>query len=592
MRSARGDEHRRVVTTIRRRLAAVAVVVALTAACTGSDDKASPLPTAETLTSAAVESTSPVAAATEELSEDVTDAATESADESVAESATAAATEEAIPAPAATGEPKPLARVVPAVWQFIPADGTFTITEKTSIVSAPRWEAENLAGLLRRATGFPVPVVPRGDSTGNIVFSAMGHGDAADEGYVLDITADTVTLSAYYPAGYFYGAQTLRQLLPPQIESTTAAQAEWTLPAGRIDDAPRFWWRGAMLDVSRHFFDVASVKRYIDHIAMYKLNRLHLHLSDDQGWRIAIDKWPKLTEIGGRTQVGRGKGGFYTKADYKQIVEYAGQRHITVVPEIDMPGHTNAALASYAELNCDGKARKPYRGMEVGFSSLCPEKEVTWRFVDDVISELAAMTPGQYIHIGGDEVEKLSAKQYAQFVQRAARSVQAQQKLLVGWADIGKTELPPNTLVQYWNTGGDGDDVREAVTRGARVIMSPASKAYLDMKYDSGTKLGLDWAGTTDVKDAWDWDPATLLEGVTEDHIEGVEAPLWSETVDTIDEVESMAFPRLPAIAEIGWAPAQVRDWEDFRKRLGAQAPRWKALGLDYYPSPQIDWEK
>jgi hexosaminidase len=478
------------------------------------------------------------------------------------------------------------------VRKFIPADGSFTITEKTSIVSAPRWEADFLAAALRRATGFPVPVVRTSESTGNIVFGVLGHGDAADEGYVLDITANTVNLSAHYPAGYFYGVQTLRQMLPPQIESTTATRADWNLPVGHVEDAPRFPWRGAMLDVSRHFFDVDSVKRYVDHISMYKLNRLHLHLSDDQGWRIAIAKWPKLTEIGGSSQVGRGKGGFYTKADYKQIVDYAAQRHVTVVPEIDMPGHTNAALSSYGELNCSGKTTRPYRGMEVGFSSLCMTSEATWRFVDDVISEWAGMTPGSYIHIGGDEVEKLSTKAYAGFVKRAAASVTANQKSPVGWAEIGKAELPPGALVQYWNTGGSADVVREAAGRGARVIMSPASKSYLDMKYDSGTKLGLDWAGTFDVKDAWDWDPATLVDGVGADSIEGVEAPLWTETLDTIDELESMAFPRLPAIAEIGWGSPQGRDWEDFRKRLAAQAPRWKLLGVDFYPSTQIDWEK
>lgn len=545
-----------------RRLAAVVVVVLAAAACTGSREQATPLAAGRATASSAPGTTS--------------------------SSAVAASASDAT-----VGAPKPAA-VVPALKNVVPSDATFAITAQTAIVTATaaddtRRIAEYLAALLRPSTGFPMPVIVEGHASGNIVLRSTG-GLAGDEGYVLEVTADSVSLGAHEPAGLFHGVQTLRQLLPPQVESEVLQAGPWTLPGGRIEDSPRFPWRGAMLDVSRHFFDVNAVKRYIDDIALYKMNVLHLHLSDDQGWRVAIEKWPRLGEVGGRSQVGGGPGGFYTKADYAEIVAYAAHRYITVVPEIDMPGHTNAALSSYAELNCKGKAPKPYTGTEVGFSSLCVTAAATWAFIRDVVAELAAMTPGPYIHIGGDEVERLSAAEYAGFVARVEDVVAKNGKQVVGWAEIGKATILPTTVVQYWNTRASDKIVREAVARGARVLMSPASKTYLDMKYDERTELGLTWAGLIEVQDSWDWDPATLMNGVAADHIVGVEAPIWSETLKSIEDVETMAFPRLPAIAEVGWSAAEGRDWADFRTRLAAQAPRWKAMGLRYYPSPQIDW--
>ncbi|HEX5581241.1 MAG TPA: family 20 glycosylhydrolase, partial [Gemmatimonadaceae bacterium] len=231
-------------------------------------------------------------------------------------------------------------------------------------------------------------------------------GSHGAEGYMVDVTPERVTIEASEPAGLFYGLQTLRQMAPAGVEHKATLWRTVRIPAGRVTDAPRFTWRGAMLDVSRHFLEVDEVKRYIDLMALYKLNRLHLHLSDDQGWRIEIRSWPNLARHGGATEVGGGKGGYYTQAQYSDIVAYAAARHITVVPEIDMPGHTNAALSSYPELNCDGKAPPPYFGVRVGFSALCVEREAVTRFVDDVVRELAPLTPGPWIHLGGDEVEK------------------------------------------------------------------------------------------------------------------------------------------------------------------------------------------
>jgi hexosaminidase len=342
-----------------------------------------------------------------------------------------------------------------------------------------------------------------------------------------------------------------------------------------------------MLDVSRHFFGPEEVRRLIDLLALYKVNRLHLHLSDDQGWRIEIRSWPNLALYGGSTQVGGGPGGYYTRQEYADLVAYARSRYITVVPEIDMPGHTNAALASYPELNCDGVARPLYTGTEVGFSSLCLEKEVTYRFVDDVVGEIAALTPGPYFHIGGDEAMATPLPAYIAFVERVQRIVQAHGKQMIGWEEIAQAPLLPTSVAQVWH-GGMG---RQAVQQGNRVIMSPAFKAYLDMKYTPETPLGLNWAGYIEVRDAYEWDPATVAEGIGEEHILGVEAPLWTETVQTRADIDWMTFPRLIGYAEIGWSPAEGRNWEEYRVRLGRHGPRLTALGVNFYRSPQVPWE-
>jgi hexosaminidase len=357
-----------------------------------------------------------------------------------------------------------------------------------------------------------------------------------------------------------------------------------------VVDHPRFAWRGAMLDVSRHFLRVEDVKRYMDLMALHKLNRLHLHLSDDQGWRIEIRSWPALATHGGSTEVGGGPGGYYTQAQYSDLVAYARERFIVVVPEIDMPGHTNAALASYPELNCDGVAPPLYTGIQVGFSTLCVDREITYRFVDDVVREISALTPGPYFHIGGDEVEKLTAEEYRRFIERVQGIVASHGKRMIGWDEIAPVELRPTSIIQYWRPGSSRPEIAEAVARGARVILSPADRVYLDMKYDTSTVLGLAWAGHTSVRHAYEWEPGTILEGVPESAVLGIEAPLWSETLGTIRDFEYMAFPRLAAVAEAAWSPAAARSWSDFRTRLGAQAARWSALGINYHRAPDVPW--
>jgi hexosaminidase len=359
-------------------------------------------------------------------------------------------------------------------------------------------------------------------------------------------------------------------------------------PGGTITDAPRYAYRGAMLDVSRHFFGVEVLMRFVEQLARYKLNVLHLHLSDDQGWRLAVDAWPRLAEVGGATQVGGGTGGCYTKAEYAALVEFAAARHVTIVPEIDMPGHVNAALAAYPELNGDGVAPPPYTGVEVGFSTLAVGQEVTYAFVRDVLAEVAALTPGPYLHIGGDEAQSTTPEDYRTFMARVQPMVTALGKTVIGWHQIGPADGEPGRIAQYWgNTPEPDDDVKAALARGDRILLSPADRVYLDMKYDADTPIGLDWAGHIGVRTAYDWDPADRLPAAA---VLGVEAPLWTETVSTADEIDYLVFPRLPAVAELAWSPQSARDWADFRTRLAEHGPRWARQGINYHRSPEVPW--
>ena len=496
--------------------------------------------------------------------------------------------------------------VIPAPLSVVSAGGApFVLSAASAIVaSSGAGDAarigEMLGALLRPSTGYRLPVtvadgaVPRG----SIALRLGGAADLGAEGYELTIAADSIRIVAANPAGLFYGVQSLRQLLPTSVEaeySLGRMANGWSVPPGTIVDRPRYVWRGAMLDVARHFFTPSEVRQYIDLLALYKLNTLHLHLADDQGWRVQIDSWPKLTSLGGSTQVGGGSGGFYTKDDYAGIVRYAQDRFITVVPEIDMPSHTNAAIAAYPELGCSKPTpgiyggTQPagvYTGTEVGFSAFCADSEATYRFVDDVMRELAAMTPGAYLHIGGDEAHSTSHDQYVRFVDRVQDIVYKHGKTMVGWEEIGAARLRPTTLAQQWKS----DSTQLAIRQGAKIIFSPANKAYLDMKYTPATELGLEWAARVELRTAYDWDPVMYSKGVQESSVAGVEAALWSETVQNITAAEYLMMPRLPALAEVGWSAATVRDWESFRRRIASHAPRWRLLGVNYYPSPQVEW--
>ncbi|MEU3459888.1 beta-N-acetylhexosaminidase [Streptomyces sp. NPDC006733] len=512
-----------------------------------------------------------------------------------------------------------LERVVPAPASVQAGGAPYTVGAGTRIhvpsgSDEVRRIGEYLAAILRPSTGYPLPVVADGGDRDGIALklgatvgaaarSTSAGAPAADagaprdtavalgaEGYRLAVSGQAVTLGAEQAAGLFHGVQTLRQLLPAAVEKRTVQSGPWTVPGGTVTDAPRYAYRGGMLDVSRHFFSVAQVERYIDQLALYKINQLHLHLSDDQGWRIAVDSWPRLATYGGSTQVGGGPGGWYSKADYQEIVRYAASRYLTVVPEIDMPGHTNAALASYAELNCSGTAPPLYTGTNVGFSSLCVSKDVTYRFADQVLGELAALTPGPYLHIGGDEAHSTSHADYVTFMDKVQPLVTKYGKTVLAWHQLAGAHPVPGAVGQYWGTNGSEKEVADAAKAGMRLILSPANRAYLDMKYNASTPLGLAWAGYVEVKDSYNWDPATFVKGAPASAVLGVEAPMWTETLVTSANLDYMAFPRLPGIAEIGWSPAATHQWDTYKVRLAAQGPRWTALGIGFYRSPQVSW--
>ena len=480
-----------------------------------------------------------------------------------------------------------LACLIPKPASILSSDGNFIVSSNVKIYF-PSANAEIaaiadlLAAHLGQASGFEIPVILAASDQRqeNIILSLHEETSLGDEGYELSITTDTIELRANCPEGLFYGVQTLRQLFPARSSSTLS------LPAVLIRDTPRFSWRGAMLDVARHFFGVEDVKRFIDLISHYNINVLHLHLSDDQGWRIQIKSWPRLTEIGGSTQVGGGNSGYYTQDQYQEIVKYARSRYVMIVPEIDTPGHTNAALASYAELNSSEESTALYTDTRVGFSTLWIKSEITYKFLDDVIRELAAITSTPYIHIGGDEARSTPEEDYKYFIKRIQGIVASHGKIAVGWNEIGEAELLPGTIVQQWV----GTGYENAKKQGAKIILSPANKIYLDMKYDASSPLGLDWAGLTSVKDSYDWEPADFIDGLEENDILGLEAPLWTETVVTMKDIEFMTFPRLLGIAELAWSP-RGHTWEEYRQRLASHGKRMEAMGINFFKSPDVDWE-
>jgi hexosaminidase len=482
------------------------------------------------------------------------------------------------------------ATLLPKPIEVSATGSSFELNNETKILVNGHSEelirtAKYLASLLKPSTGFDLNIESISDQpSSNSIYFAIVELDSVfgNEGYKLIINEENVIIESNGAEGAVRAIQTLRQILPNEIESSSIQQKSWFMATGEIQDYPQYGYRGSMLDVARHFFGLEDVKRYIDLMAAYKLNVLHLHLSDDQGWRIEIKSWPNLTTHGGSTQVGGAKGGFYTQEQYKEIVNYAATRYITVIPEIDMPGHTNAALASYPELNCNGEATELYTGIEVGFSTLCTDKEITYKFIDDVIRELSEMTPGPYIHIGGDESHVTPMEDYIPFVNKVQDIVISHGKKVIGWDEIANADLKNNTIVQFW---AEAENAKKGIAQNAKVLMSPANKTYLDMKYDSLTKIGLNWAAFIELDSAYIWSPDNFVEEIKRENIIGVESPLWSETITNMNEIEYMAFPRIIGHAEIGWTPNAMRTWSDYKSRLIKHTERMKIMEINYYDS-------
>ncbi len=502
--------------------------------------------------------------------------------------------------------------------------------------------ANYLQTRLKTATSFQLPINPYSPTSTPCVkleikpLKSTDGKQVGPEGYSLVTAKNGAVIRSSTASGLFNGIQTLLQLMPATVYSNTIQTTAWTIPAVKIVDWPRFAYRGSMLDVARRFYAVDEVKRYIDEIALLKINTLHMHLTDDQGWRIAIDELPELTTIGGTTQSGFASKPenlwFYSRAQYNDIVAYAASRFITIVPEIDGPGHSLAAQASIANLNCNNTKHSSYSGFDVGNPTICLDDPAhidnAKTYLNTVLTSLAALTPGPYIHIGGDEAPGMTPAKMSAYVDAAAAPAAKAKKLLMGWHQIAQGTLPAGSVLQYWGDesysqtiGTTSEDknigeVRSGLAQGAKFVMSPADHAYLDMKYDTTTTYGLTWEGTVSVAKSYDWDPTTKLASVdgntrllTDNNVLGVEAPLWTDRAFTNSLSSSlpsgpnprfvaptlytdyMAFPRLASVAEIGWSPYASHSWDDFKIRLGYQGARWDAFGTGYFRAPGIDWK-
>ncbi|HTI98487.1 MAG TPA: beta-N-acetylhexosaminidase [Dongiaceae bacterium] len=517
----------------------------------------------------------------------------------------------------------PAPAIIPQPQKLELQSGSFPLTAKTCIYvdATSRATGEILAARLRQGTGYPLPLKTRHFSSkpvaGAIYLTTKKANSAlGTEGYELTVTPDAVVLRAPTDAGLFYGMQTLYQLLPPAIFARTpAADVAWQLPCVNIQDWPRFPWRGLMLDVARHFFTKQEVETLLDAMALHKMNRFHWHLTDDQGWRIEIKKYPKLTQVGAwRAGVGfdfpsnattaygpDGRyGGFYTQDDIREVVAYAAARHITVIPEIEMPGHSTAALTAYPEYSCTGGPFSPQLKGGVFDGVYSPANEKTFQFLEDVLTEVFALFPSKYVHIGGDEVEKDTWKKSPEcqalmqreglkneeelqswFIRRIEKFVSAHGHSIIGWSEILQGGLPQNATVMDWIGGA-----KEAATAGHDVIMAPTKFCYLDFyqstNLDSEPRA-INYAGPLLLNKVYSFNPMPAdVPAALAAHILGTQGNLWTEYVASFQHAEYMLFPRACAIAEITWSPQDARNWDDFIRRLRVQAQRFDELGINY----------
>lgn len=477
--------------------------------------------------------------------------------------------------------------IVPKPAAYVTSDGEFILTAGTDIaVVAGDYSdevrsniAEYLAAILRSSTGFGINVLDDQDTPGDgDIILILEDFDGASEAYNLIIDTKRIMLRAGEAAGLFRGVQTLRQLLGPDIESKTLVRNKtWNIPCAEIRDAPAYPYRGLMIDVARHFFPKEVIMRQIDLAAAYKINKLHLHLSDDQGWRIEILSRPALTEIGSLGAVNGDPGGYYTQDDFKEIIAYAAARYIEVIPEIDMPSHVNAALVSIPELNKDGNAAVPRTDIEVGYSTLQCRSETTYEFIDDVIREIAAVSPSQYFHVGGDEAHVTSREDYNYFFERVSEIAKKYGKTTIGWGPYERSEgVFGDAVLQNWS-----DEVRSSLfadQKGMRVILSPAG-AYIDQKYNARSPVGLQWRGFVNLRRSYEWYPKILAPRSS---ILGIESTLWTETVLTEADMDYLLYPRLMANSEIAWTGDESRTFHDFMSRLPGQLARLDVLGVRY----------
>jgi hexosaminidase len=498
-------------------------------------------------------------------------------------------------------------------------EGAFQLRPKTQILVDPASQdtGQYLADRLRKATGYQLNLIastqPRTPKGAVTLTTRDAKPALGAEGYELTVAPDSVVIRASGQAGMFYGVQSLLQLLPPDVLAATPMPGQvWKIPCVQIEDQPRFKWRGLLLDVARHFFTKDEVKQLLDVLALQKVNTLHIHLTDDQGWRIEIKKYPRLTEVGAwRKDAGfdldpklsttygpDGRyGGYYTQADIREIVAYATAKHITIVPEIEMPGHSCAALSAYPELSCTGGPYTPNTKGGVFAGVYCAGKDETFEFLQNVLAEVGELFPGKYIHIGGDEVPKDNWKKcdrcqarmkqeglknehelQSYFIRRIEKLINAQGRTLIGWSEIREGGLAQNAVVMDWIGGAV-----EAAGDGHDVIMSPTGNCYLD--YYQSTNHATEpkaIGGYLPLSKVYSFEPMPAkLDPQYQSHILGAQGNLWTEYVPNFKHAQYMMFPRLCALAEVTWSPQASRNWEDFTRRLPMQFQRFDALGVN-----------
>ncbi|HEY1790414.1 MAG TPA: beta-N-acetylhexosaminidase [Verrucomicrobiae bacterium] len=502
-------------------------------------------------------------------------------------------------------------------------DGSFVLSPETLICAdrASRQTAAFFAERLRRSTGYPLKAhrqFTTATPVNSILFTTRdANPSLGPEGYELIVTTNGIVIRAPAQAGLFYGGQTLMQLFslheklsgeiikavatPLEISRDAATQEKFTTPCVKIDDWPRFPWRGLMLDVSRHFFNKTEVETILDEMALYKLNRFHWHLVDDQGWRIEIPKYPRLTEIGAwrrhpniepaetnapsadKFRPDGRYGGFYTQEDIREIVDYAAVRHIAVVPEIEMPGHSEAALAAYPQFSCFGGPYSTDNDLSIHDGIYDPSNEGTFKFLDNVLLEVFKLFPGPYIHIGGDEVRpdywnrsaacralmkreglKNEDELQSYFIKRMERFVNAHGKILIGWSEILKGGLATNAAVMDWIGGG-----KQAAESGHDAVMTPIDYCYLDHYHKPGAPDIY-----TSLQKVYSFDPLPAgLSAQFQSHILGAEGVLWTEYVASLPQAQAVIFPRACALAEVTWTQKDEQDWKCFEQRIGRIRP-------------------
>ncbi len=512
--------------------------------------------------------------------------------------------------------------LIPQVQKMTLGASSFHFSEGTTLV-VQNTEQEGIAtlfaNLFEKSAGWK-PKIVNGGSEGSSQLIFKTDGNLNEEGYTLDIKTDKIEIKASKPAGFFYAIQTLRQLLPAEVESSQKQdKTEWLVPVISISDSPAFKWRGYMLDVSRHFFPKEDVIQMIDFLAIHKINTLHLHLLDDQGWRIEIKKYPKLTAIGGwrvdredkpwnsRPKQEAGEkatnGGFYTQEDVKEMVAYAQKRYINIVPEIEMPAHVTAALAAYPQYSCTGG---PFTVLPGGVWPVtdiyCAGNDSTFLFLQDVLSEVIDLFPSKYIHIGGDEATKTewdkcpkcqkrikteglknSGELQSYFIKRIEKFINSKDRVLLGWDEILEGGLPPKATVMSWRGTQGGID---AAKQGHDVVMTPGQPCYFDHYQGAKEEEPLAIGGFNPLNKVYEFDPIPKeLDAEAAKHILGAQANLWTEYVPTFKHAQYMTFPRIAAMAEALWSSKEVKNWDDFYRRIQTFTKRYDQMGINYAKS-------